>query len=419
MASLLLVESLLGIIALVVSGLDNGVGRLPPLGYNTWNDVGCSGISEASVMAVADALEKTGLKARGYQYINLDDCWQDQHGRDAVTGRLRPDPQRFPSGLRNLSDALHARGFLFGIYTDRGTKTCAGRPGSLNSEELDAQTFAEWAVDYVKEDNCYSSTGPNDRDTLFKQFQTFRDALNRTGRPMFFSVCGGGDQLPFSNLSFYATDLRGGAALANSWRISSDCIEWQTCQNAFRVAAGLGSKAGPGGFNDPDMLLGSSGSVMTLTQARSRTQFSIWAILMAPLLIGAHPARLSAFDLETYSNAEVIAVNQDPLGRQGFILSETGPKVVWGRLLADSSWALVFQNNGLLRPVEVVCDTGCWAKMPFNSGMGLQVRDLWLRGPAQQALATVGEPYAVQVPRASASVMLRFMPVAAEVVTVV
>jgi len=203
---------LAGVLARVSTGLDNGLGLLPPMGYNTWNDMGCSSISEANVKAVASAMVTRGFLAAGYEYLNLDDCWM-AHTRDA-NGRLQGDPDRFPSGMKHLSDYVHAKGLKFGIYSDRGSKTCQGRPASLGSEAVDAQTFAAWGVDYLKEDNCYSSTGPNDRDQLFKEFGLMRDALNATGRPIFFSVCGGGDNHEWNDITYYATDPRGGASLA-------------------------------------------------------------------------------------------------------------------------------------------------------------------------------------------------------------
>merc|ERR1719443_1064464 len=165
----------------------------------------------------------SGLRDAGYTYVNLDDCWHAKE-RNATTGRLQGDPKRFPSGMKALGDFLHSKGFKFGIYTDRGYKTCQGLPGSYQHEELDAQTFADWGVDYVKEDNCHSSNGVNDKDSLFAQFGAFRDALNKTGRPIFFSVCGGGDQMPWNDITYYANDPRGGSKLANSWRITPDVI---------------------------------------------------------------------------------------------------------------------------------------------------------------------------------------------------
>lgn len=402
-------------------GLDNGVGLLPPLGYNTWNDMGCAGLSEAGVRAAADSLVATGLRDLGYRYVNLDDCWHDPSGRVPATGRLQEDPFRFPSGLAELGNYLHERGLKFGIYTDRGSLTCGGRPGSLGNEELDADTFARWGVDYVKEDNCFSSTGPNDQDAVFQQFGRFRDGLNKTGRPIYFSVCGGGGQLPLANLSYYATDPRGGGALANSWRVSSDCTVWVTCQNAYRIAADLGNAAGLGGFNDPDMLLGSSpGAARRLSPAQSRTQLSVWAILMAPLLIGAPLQSLSGYDLETYSNKEVLDVDQDLLRRQGSLLSKVGSRLVWGRELAGGDWALVFENDGWFRTHNVTCGSTCWGKMSFPTGTMLRVRDLWAHAAPTVARhwAVAGADYSVSVAPQGASVMLRFSCVVGATVVV-
>jgi len=394
-----------------VAALDNGLGRLPPMGYNTWNDLGCAEMSEAGVKAAADALIKTGLRDLGYVYVNLDDCWHAPI-RNLSSNQLMPDPLRFPSGLKALSSYVHDRGLRFGIYTDRGALTCAGRPGSLGHEELDAQTFADWGVDYVKEDNCFSTKGPNDQETLFAQFGKFRDSLNRTGRPIFFSVCGGGGQLPFSNLSYYATDSRGGEALANSWRVTSDCTDWHTCKFAFEVAGPLASNAVPGGLNDPDMLLGSSlACPRWLSPDRSRTQFSLWAILMAPMLLGTRISDLTPFDLETYSNSGVLAVSQDRLGKQGFCLSRADSRSVWGRPLAGGDWALLFLNDDWFFAADVVCDAACWDALAFPSGSLVFVRDLWQTGTLTQSQVTAGVGLAVLVDARGASIMLRLTPV--------
>eukprot|EP00435_Cladocopium_sp_Y103_P037800 s1864_g10.t1 len=414
----------LAALATAAYALDNGVGHVPPLGYNTWNDLSCAGMSEEAVLSAAEALRSTGLQQRGYVYVNLDDCWQDPAGRDE-SGRLRADPKKFPSGMHNLSSFLHQRGFKFGIYTDRGRKTCAGREGSEGFEFLDAQTFADWGVDYVKEDNCHSSSGPNDKTQLFKQFALFRDALNKTGRPMIFSVCGGGDQLPFSNLSYYATDERGGKSLANLWRISSDVTGSWTLRFSYEVDAGLGQFAGPGGFNDPDMLLGSSlGAARRLEPHQSRTQFSLWAMLMAPMLLGADVRRLTAFDLElwqdwpgrfgreiqylsTYTNEKVLQVSQDPLATQGSLLSSEGATSVWGRELLNGAWAVLFLNQGWLWTRNVVCSQSCWSKMSFRRNSTLHVEDLWSLTIPDEALA--GEDLSLEV-GAGRSRMLRLSP---------
>lgn len=385
------------------------------MGYNTWNDLGCSDMTEANVKHAADSIISTGLRASGYEYINLDDCWQS-YDRDSVTGRLQGDPNRFPSGMKVLGDYIHGLGLKFGIYTDRGSKTCAGFPGSLGHEDLDAQTFADWGVDYVKEDNCYSSTGPNDKDTLFTQFALFRDGLNKTGRPVFFSVCGGGDEMPWGDIRYYATDPRGGSKLANSWRISPDAVEGWTMQDAALSDAGLAEYAGLGGFNDPDMLLGSTThATRTLPIAWSRTQFNVWAILMAPLLIGAPPGTLSATDLETYKNTEVIAVNQDPLSRQGRVVEQWGlpllpwSKVIWARDLSEGNVAMVFVNGGWLGG-EISCSPACWSKLPFQFGTHLHVRDLWAHADAEVPIAVAGSTYLANIPGGGASRMFKLTP---------
>ncbi|CAK9045739.1 unnamed protein product [Durusdinium trenchii] len=334
-------------------------------------------MSEEGVLSAAESLRRTGLQKRGYVYVNLDDCWQDPLGRDA-TGRLQADPQRFPSGMHGLSKTLHERGFKFGVYTDRGRRTCAGREGSQGFETLDAQTFAEWGVDFVKEDNCRSLSGPNNKSELFAQFALFRDALNKTGTPIFFSVCGGGDQLPFSNLTYYASDERGGKKLANSWRITSDVTGSWTLRFAYKVDASLREYAGPGGFNDPDMLLGSSpGAARRLGPHQSRTQFSLWAILMAPMLLGADVRQLTPFDLETYSNEEVLKVSQDSFAQQGSLLTVKGSTSLWGRPLVDGAWAVLFLNEGWFWKRKVTCSKRCWSKMSFKRNSTVHLQDLW------------------------------------------
>lgn len=397
-------------------GLDNGLGLTPPMGYNTWNDLGCNELSEENVKAVADVMSTNGLLRAGFEYLNLDDCWMAST-RDQA-GRLQGDLARFPSGMKDLAEYVHSKGLKFGIYSDRGSKTCQGRPATLGNETLDAQTFADWGVDYLKEDNCYSSSGKDDLNQLFKEFGSMRDALNATGRPIFFSVCGGGDHGPGDNITYYASDPRGGGKLANSWRISSDVIEWQTCQMAYEFDAGLQKFSGPGGFNDPDMLYGSAAS-WQMSQARSRTQFSLWSVLMAPLIIGANVRNLSAFDMETFTNSEIIAVSQDKLAIQGKrLLHEQGNSSmlsasVWARELADGKAAMVFLNN-FGEATTIACNHSCWDQLPFEVGTHLDVRDLWSHRAAEVGTAVAGEDYSVNVEDGDgASKMFLFMPKAA------
>jgi len=403
----------------LLHGLDNGLGLTPPMGYNTWNDLGCNSLNEENIKAVADSMASNGLLTAGFEYLNLDDCWMASM-RDE-TGKLQGDLQRFPSGMKSLADYVHSKGLKFGIYSDRGSKTCQGLPATLGNETLDAQTFADWGVDYLKEDNCYSSTGPDDFNQLFKEFGLMRDALNATGRPIFFSVCGGGDHGPGDNITYYASDPRGGAKLANSWRISSDVIEWQTCQMAYLADNGLEEFAGVGGFNDPDMLFGSAAS-WQMTEARSRTQFNLWAVLMAPLIIGANVRTLSAYDLDTYTNAEVISVSQDRLARQGRRVANESDRAsktsssVWARELADGKVAMVFVNNYDCAKT-IVCHRSCWDQLPFKTGTQLDVRDVWSHQSAASRGAVAGEDYEVNVEVGDgASKMLIFRQLAAVLV---
>merc|ERR1712136_404003 len=276
-------------------------------------------------------------------------------------GRLQGDLDRFPSGIKSLADYVHSQGLKFGLYSDRGTLTCAGYPASYQNEALDAQTFADWGVDYLKEDNCNAQGGADDKDVAFAQFGLMRDSLNATGRPIFFSVCGGGGNLP-------------------------------------------------------DMLLGTnSASERYLGQVRSRTQFNLWAVLMAPLLLGSNIVDMNAFDVETYTNAEVIEVNQDELAVQGSrvrvyeVIYPTVSTSVWARRLVDGSVAVVFMNN-LAYDYQVTCDSECWNALPFVSGTHVDVRDLWAHAPASQSTAVSGQDYVVQVGGNGGSEMFRMIP---------
>jgi len=248
-----------------------------------------------------------------------------------------------------------------------------------------------------------------------------RDALNATGRPIFFSVCGGGNQLPIADITYYAKDPRGSGNLANAWRITPDVIEWTTGRIAGRTANDLVEFAGVGGFNDPDMLLGASSSAKrSLTKQHSRSQFNLWAVIMAPLMIGANLRQLDQWDIETYTNTEVIAVNQDSLVKQGkrVMENEIFPLVdsaVWAKELSDGAVAMLFENN-LPLSSSVYCDADCWAQLPFAQGAELEVRDLWAHGAAEIPTAIVGEEYRVTVPGNGGSALYKMSPKASVMV---
>ncbi|CAF1318704.1 unnamed protein product [Rotaria sordida] len=276
--------------------LNNGLGRTPQMGWNSWNHFKHN-ISEKIVQQTADAIVATGLAVAGYQYVNLDDCWQLT--RDSQ-GIIHPDPQAFPSGILALADYVHSRKLKFGLYSDAGFKTCAKRPGSLGYETIDANTYASWNVDYLKYDNCNTDgTIPEVR------YPVMRDALNASGRPIFFSMCEWGVDTP----ALWAANV------GNSWRTTGDIRDnWDYMMFNIDINNDFADKAGPGGWNDPDMLeIGNGG----MTDAEYVTHFSLWAISKAPLLIGCDVTNMSAATLSTLNNPEVIAVNQDSLGVQG------------------------------------------------------------------------------------------------------
>jgi alpha-galactosidase len=284
--------------------------------------------------------------------------------------------------MKAVADYVHSKGLKFGIYTDRGTQTCAGRPGSYGYEQKDADTYASWGVDYLKEDSCNAAS---DHPTAFKEYGTMRDALNSTGREIYFSLCGWN--------SWYAPP---GWSLGNSWRIAGDCNRWNNVLNAIDTNVPLTQYAHPGGWNDPDMLLGSdSGTAFHLTPTQSRTMFSLWSVMTAPLLIGSNIRALNTWDLQTYSNSEIIAVDQDPVGRQGVRLAgnnlyqgtSNSTYNVWGKKLEDGSAVLLFLNNAN-NAADVTCEAACFTAMGFSSGDQLEVRDLWAHNNIGTTAAT-------------------------------
>ena len=228
-----LVSSLL---LLSASALDNGQAVKPQMGWNSWNHFGCN-LNEATVRSTAQALVDSGLAKSGYTYVNLDDCWADH--RDNAT-RVIPDAKGFPGGMYNLGQYIHSLGLKFGIYSDSGTKTCAGRPGSLHHEVIDALVYAAWGVDYLKYDNCYDDgTSPQVR------YPPMRDALNATGRPILFSMCEWGVQNPAT----------WSGSVGNSWRTTDDIYDkFESFVSNLDQNDRWWNYSGPGQWNDPDMV---------------------------------------------------------------------------------------------------------------------------------------------------------------------
>ena len=280
----------------LINCLDNGLGKTPQMGWNSWNKFGCN-INDKLIRETIDSLNESGLIQLGYNYINLDDCWQSSRDEN---GTIIPDPINFPNGIKSLADYAHSKGLKFGLYSDAGFQTCGGKPGSLGKEEIDAKTYAEWGVDYLKYDNCYNDDSPS-KDRYTKM----RDALNNTGRQIFFSMC-----------SWGADDVSTwGREVGNSWRTTGDISDnWKSMTRIIDINNKWYEYAGPGGWNDPDMLEVGNGG---MNYEEYKAHFGLWAISKAPLLIGCDIINMKKEIKEILTNPEVIAINQDPLGIQG------------------------------------------------------------------------------------------------------
>ena len=296
----------------------------PPMGWNSWNKFGCN-VSDKLIREMADAVVSSGMQAAGYQYVNIDDCWQVS--RDAA-GTIVADPARFPSGIKALADYVHGKGLKLGIYTDAGTGTCEKRPGSLNHEVQDAKTYASWGIDYVKIDWC-NAEGLDPE----VQYAKLRDALANSGRPIVFSICNWGVKTPW----------RWGPATGNLWRTTGDINDTYERMSLIGFGQnGLEKFAGPGHWNDPDMLEVGNGG---MKRDEYRTHMALWALLAAPLLAGNDLRNMSPETKELLLNSEVLAVDQDAKGVQGHRVWEEGPLEIWVKPLADGGHAVGLFNR--------------------------------------------------------------------------
>ncbi|MQL72187.1 hypothetical protein Taro_004561, partial [Colocasia esculenta] len=334
--------------------LENGLGHTPPMGWNSWNHFSCN-INEQMIRETADAMVSTGLAAVGYKYINIDDCWGEMN-RDSQ-GSLVPRASTFPSGIKSLADYVHSKGLLLGIYSDAGTYTCSKTmPGSLGHEEQDAKTFASWGVDYLKYDNCFNN-GISPKERYVKMSK----ALLNSGRPIFHSLCEWGQEDPAT----------WAPALGNSWRTTGDIEDkWESMTSIADQNDRWASYAGPGAWNDPDMLEVGNGG---MTTEEYRSHFSIWALVKAPLLIGCDIRSMSNDTLKILSNRGVIAVNQDPLGRQGRKVKKDGDLEVWAGPLSGGKVAVVLWNRGSSQATI----TAYWSDLGLEPTKDVKARDLW------------------------------------------
>jgi alpha-galactosidase len=339
----------------------------PPMGWNSWNKFACN-VSEQLIRETADAIVTTGMKAAGYQYVNVDDCWQVS--RDAK-GTIVADPKSFPSGMKALADYVHSKGLKFGLYTDAGRLTCQKRPGSFEHEVQDAQTYAAWGVDYVKIDWCHAEgLDPEAR------YEKFRDALAHSGRPIVFSICNWGVKAPW----------QWGPRTGNLWRTTGDINDTYDRMSVIGFSQdGLEKFAGPGHWNDPDMLEVGNGR---MKHDEYLTHMSLWALLAAPLLAGNDVRNMDGETKAILTNSEVIAVDQDSKGIQGHRLWDEGPLEIWAKPLADGSYAVGLFNRG-----ESELPIALTFQMLGFAGSA-HLRDLW----SHQDLPPQKDSYTAAVP---------------------
>ncbi|ELY99132.1 Alpha-galactosidase [Natrialba aegyptia DSM 13077] len=317
----------------------------PPMGWNSWNTFYCD-IDAGLIKDTADAMVENGMKEVGYEYICIDDCWMASE-RD-VNGNLQPDPETFPNGIDAVADYVHKRGLKLGIYQSAGTTTCEGLPGSLGYEEKDAQSFADWGVDYLKYDNCGEHYGLS----AIERYTRMHKALEATDRDILLSICEWGDNDPW----MWAPEAGG-----NLWRTTGDIKPlWSAKENLWGNGIidiidqnePLAEYAGPGHWNDPDMLVVGVDlpEYPNLTEAEDRTHFGMWAMMAAPLIAGNDIRNMSEETRNILTNYELIEINQDPAGNQAIRIQRTTgqdglSRSVWAKKLANGDRAVGLLNR--------------------------------------------------------------------------
>lgn len=379
-----------------------GLAMTPPMGWNSWNAFG-KDVTEQVIRETADSFVTSGLKDAGFTYVVIDDIWQG--GRDSA-GMLYPDVKRFPSGIKALADYVHSKGLKFGIYSDAGDSTCGRMPGSYGHEEKDAKLFAGWGVDFLKYDYCYcgkdvGSTQSNYKDAM-NRYKRMGDALKATGRPILFSICEWGDRSPW----IWGREVGG-----QMWRMGSDVYDiWDSPRSdqdpvgilgAIDGSANLRRFAGPGGWNDPDMLiigLKNTGNIRGggCNDIEYRTQMSMWCIMAAPLMIGSDVRHMAEATRTILLNKDIIAIDQDTLGKQGYRVMRKDGWEVWKKQLTGDRVAIAFLNR---------YSTGTSATAPFknielDSTATYSVYDVWKHAPVADASGKISssmQPHETQV----------------------
>ena len=356
----------------------------PPMGWNDWAHYQCD-FTEQTILSNANALVSTGLSAKGYNTVTIDDCWMAK-SRDG-NGNLVADPVKFPDGMAYVGQYLHGKGLKFGIYEDAGTLTCGGYPGSWNHFQQDANLFASWGVDYLKLDGCNLPTvsGQTEEQTYQGAYAQQSAALAKSGRKIVFSESAPayfqGETSWYSVLTWvkqYGQLWREGYDIATYDKGKPDAGRWGSVLGNYDYNHPIGRYAGPGNWNDPDFLIAGDGG---LTADESRSQVALWAMMAAPMILSSDVSKLSPASIATLGNADIVAVDQDRLGQQGTVYAQNGATDVLYRPLANGDRAVAILNRG-----TSAITTSTTAGLPSCS---YTAKDLWTGKSASSIAATI------------------------------
>jgi len=379
----------------------------PPMGWNSWNTFDVC-ISDSLVRQVADSMVSSGMRDLGYQYINIDDTWQ-LVDRDS-DGRIRVDPAKFPDGIKPLADYVHSLGLKLGIYSDAASLTCGGVAGSYGHEEQDARDFADWGVDLLKYDYC---NAPSPADTAIVRYTRMSKALKKTGRSIVLSICewGEGGIPPHGQAggrkpqewaaraggSYWRTTLD----IRNAWLLDVYNAGSNSIMQIVDMNAPLADYAGPGHWNDPDMLVigidpskssvVSHGGASGCTTTEYSSHMSLWCLMAAPLLAGNDIRKMTPETRNILMNSEILAINQDPLGKQAKRIRDDGDHEVFAKPLADGSWAvgLLNRNDSTVSTITIT-----WKELGISGKK--RVRDIWkheYEGTFDESYSSKVEPH--------------------------
>ena len=366
-----------------------GLALTPPMGWNSWNTFNTK-ISEDLVKHTADIMVSSGMKDAGYVYLVLDDGWMSKE-RDK-NGNLVADPEKFPHGMKAVADYVHSKGLKFGLYNCAGTLTCAGYPGTRGYEYQDARLYASWDIDYLKFDWC-NTDGINAKEA----YTTMSKALKTAGRPIVFSLCEWGTNKPWE----------WAAPVGHLWRTTGDITaQFDSLRNEgtwvsngtmwiVDMQVGLQKYAGPGHWNDPDMLEVGNG----MKPSEDRAHFSMWCMLAAPLMAGNDITKMSQASRDILTNKDAVTIDQDPLGVEGFRYTAANGLEVWAKPLSNNNWAICFLNRSS-SPQKINFD---WqkeniydsvSKQQFNASASYKIFDVW----SKKNLGNTSSPLSAEVP---------------------